>query len=134
MTFKELCKQLEVKIQNSYEQGVTLEDAEKLAAEFLFAELAVSAELKKSDLDSRLRKSGVKAIRSAIYLDIVQKADGKKPTEAQIAATIDSDKIVVDEQSAYDSAEVDKAELERFYEIFMNAHIHFRSVSKGRFE
>ncbi len=133
MKFQELCKQLETKIQNSYEQGVTLEDAERLAGEFLYAQLQVSTELKKADLDSRLRKSGVKAVRSAIYLDIVQKAD-KKPTETQIESMINADKIVQDEQEAFDRAEVDRNELERYYQIFQNAHIHYRGVSKGRFE
>jgi hypothetical protein len=131
--FETLCKQLEAKIVSSYEEGVTLEEAEKLAAQFLFAQLAVSTELKKADLDSRMRKNGVKSIRAAIYLDIVSKSD-KKPTEAQITATIDTDKIVGDEQGAFDMAEVSKADLERYYDIFGNAHVYFRTISKGRFD
>jgi hypothetical protein len=132
MNFKQLCKQLEVKIQNSYENGVTLEEAEKLAGEFLYAQMQVSEELKKADLDSRLRKTGVKSIRAAIYLDIVQKND-KRPTEANITAMIDSDQIVVGEQEAFDSAEVTRDELERYYDIFLNAHIYYRGVAKGNF-
>lgn len=130
---KELLKRLEDKIKQSYEQGITLDEAEKLASEFLYAQLQISAELTKYDLDSRLRKNGVKSIRAAIYLDIVQKSD-KKPTEAQIGAMIDADKIVQDEQQAYDQAEVSKAELDRYYDVFQNAHVHFRTVAKGRFE
>lgn len=130
--FKKLCEQLEAKIQNSYEQGTTLEQAEKLAAEFLFAMMQVSTELKKADLDSRLRKAGVKAIRGAIYLEIVLKAD-KKPVEAQLSAMIDTDKLVIDEQAAYDTAEVEKAELERYYDVFNNSHIFYRGVSRGNF-
>lgn len=133
MKFKELCESLETKIQKSYEDGVTLEEAEKLAGEFLYAQLQVSSELKKADLDARLRKNGTKAIRAAIYLDIVQKSD-KKPTEAQIAAMVDTDKIVQEEQQAFDTAEVNRDELERFYNIFQNAHVHFRGIAKGRFE
>ncbi len=131
--FKQMIEQLEAKIQNTYEQGVTLETAERLAAEFLYAQLKVSEALKAADLDARTRKSGVKAIRAAIYLDIVQKNE-KKPTESQISAQIDSDKLVIDEQNSYDSAEVEKAELDRYYDIFSNAHIYYRSIAKGKFE
>lgn len=130
--FENLCKSLESKIQNAYEQGITIEEAEKLASEFLYAQMTVSNELKTADLDSRMKKSGVKSIKAAIYLDIVQKAD-KKPTEAQIGAMIDSNKIVLDEQQALDLSEVDRDALERYYNIFINAHIHFRGVAKGNF-
>lgn len=131
--FKEMLRSLELKIQNSYESGVTVDEAERLASEFLYAQIQVSTELSKGDLDARMRKSGVKAVRAAIYLDIVSKAD-KKPVEAQITAMIDSDKLVVDEQRDFDAAEVSRDELERYYNIFINAHIHFRAVAKGRFE
>lgn len=131
--FTEFCKELEAEIERTYTEGATLEEAERLAAKFLSAQLAVSGELKKADLDSRMRKSGVKAIRAALYLEIVSKSD-KKPTEAQISALIDSDQLVTDEQLEYDRAEVDKAELERYYDIFVNSHIYFRGIAKGKFE
>lgn len=130
---KELCKQLEAKIVSSYEQGVSLEDAERLASEFLYAQMQISGELKKLDLDSRMRKTGVKAVRAAIYLDIVQKSD-KKPTEAQISAMLDSDQLVSGEQEALDTAEVERDDLKRYYDIFQNAHIHYRGIAKGRME
>lgn len=130
--FEKLCERLEAKIQSAYTEGVTLEEAEKLASEFLHGQLAVSNELKKSDLSSRMRKNGVKAIRAAIYLDTVQKSD-KKPTESQLTAMLDSDKIVSDEQEALDLAEVGRDELKRYYDIFTNAHIHFRGIAKGSF-
>lgn len=125
-------KKYEDKIISAYETGVSLEEAERLATEFLHAQLQVSVALKAADLDARMRKSGVKSIRAAIYLDIVQKSD-KKPTEAQIAALIDSDKLVLGEQQALDTAESDRDELERLFSVFQNAHIHFRGVSKGTF-
>jgi len=131
--FKALCQQLETKIQNAYTEGVTLEDAEKLAGEFLYVMLKVSEELKNASLDARMKKTGVKAVRAAIYLDVVQKAD-KRPTEAQTAAIIDSNEIVQKEQEVYDLAEVTADELERYYQIFREAHIHFRGISRGKFE
>lgn len=131
--FHKYCKELEEKITNSYLEGVTVEQAEKLAGEFLVAMMKISDEIKSVGLDARMKKSGVKALRAAIYLDIVQKAD-KKPTESQIDATITSDRIVVDEQQKLDAAEVYLDQLERYYDIFQNAHIHYRGVSKGRFD
>lgn len=130
MTFKERCEELEAIIQNTYTEGVTLDEAERLSGNFLHAMLQVNSQLSKADLDARTRKSGVKAVRAAVYLGIVQGSE-KKPTEAQIAAMIDTDSLVTSEQSALDSAEVLKAELERFYDIFNQAHIYYRQMSKG---
>jgi hypothetical protein len=133
MTFQELCKTLETKIQQSYEQGTSLEDAERLAGEFLNAMIKVSEELKTEDLSSRMRKSGLKAIRASAYLQICKNAE-RKPTESAIDAEITADKIVQQEQQSLDEAEVNRDNLERYYNIFQNAHIFYRAVSKGRFE
>lgn len=133
MSFKELCKSLEGKIQESYEQGVTLESAERLAAEFLHAQISVSAELKKADLDSRMRKSGVKAIRAAIYMEAATK-DTKKPSDVMLEAIVNMNELVIGEQKSFDDAEAEKDSLERYYNIFREAHIHYRNVSKGRFD
>lgn len=131
--FRQLCKQLEDKIQSSYEAGVTMEEAEKLAGEFLRAQLAVSFELTKADLDSRMRKSGVKAVRAALYINA--KSDTSvKHTEGSITALLDSNEIVSGEQTAFDEAEVNKNELDRLYDIFVNAHIFYRGVAKGGFQ
>lgn len=132
MTFKELCESLEQKIKSSYESGTTIEEAEKLAAEFLGAQMRVSTELATSDLDSRMRKSGVKAIRAAIYMDAATK-DPKKPSDVMLQAIVDLNEVVQAEQAEYDKKEVNKSELERLYDIFVNAHIYFRSVAKGNF-
>lgn len=131
--FKQLCQDLEKEIQISYESGVTMDDAEKLAAKFLYAQIQVSAELKKADLDSRLRKTGVKAIRAAVYMDAATKSD-RRPTEAALVATIDLNDLVQDEQSSFDNAEVERNDLERYYNVFINAHIFFRNVNRGKFE
>ena len=115
--FPEFCQQLEDKIKNAYEEGTSLEQAEKLAGEFLYGQMKVSHELSTTDLDSRMRKSGVKAVKAAIYMDAATKFD-KKPTEAMLAATVDSHEVVQSEQEALDKAEVSKSELERLYDIF----------------
>lgn len=131
MNFKQYCEKLENKIIASYEESITLPEAEKLAAEFLAAQLQVSRELAKCDLDSRMKKSGVKAIRAALYTEARSK--GEKQTEASIAALLDANDLVAGEQNAYDQAEVERDELERLYNIFQNAHIYYRTVAKGSF-
>jgi hypothetical protein len=130
MEFKEFCEQLEVKITATYEQGVGLESAERLAGELLMAMIRISKELEIQDLDSRMRKSGLKAVRAAAYLDIVSKGE-KKPTESHIAALIDTDKLVNDEQTGLDKSEVLRDSLDRYYNIFQNSHLHFRAIYKG---
>lgn len=133
MKFKQFCDSLEVKIIAAYEQGVSLEDAEKLASEFLHGMLQVSSELKKADLNSRMRKSGNKAIRAAVYTDICAKSE-KKPTESALDHLINMNDLVNKEQDALDTAEVERDELERYYDIFLNAHIHYRGTARGKFD
>jgi hypothetical protein len=133
MTFKEYCNQLEEVIANSYKRGTNATDAESFAAQFLQAQIKVSQELAKVDMDSRTRKSGVKAVRAAVYLDIVQNSD-KKPTEAQLSALVDTNDIVQGEQKSYDEAESYKEELERYYNIFRETHLFFRALMKERHE
>lgn len=133
MTFKQLCAELEITIQEAYASGVSLDEAERLAAKFLHAQIMVSVELKNADLDARMRKAGTKGVKAAVYLGEVSKSD-KKPTEAMLAALIDTNTDVMEEQQALDEAESLKADLERYYEIFREGHIYMRGISKGRFE
>lgn len=132
-SFKKLCADLESMIIGSYEMGVTLDEAEKLAGRFLQAQIQVSDELKKADLDSRMRKAGLKAIKAAVYMSAATTPE-KKPTEAALAAIVDCDSSVVDAQNELDSAEVERDSLERYYNIFREAHIYYRGISKGKFE
>lgn len=131
--FKRLCQSLGAKIQSAYTEGVTLDEAEKLASEFLYAQLQVSERLKAADLDSRMRKTGVKAVRAAIYMDAATKTD-KKPSDVLLEATVNMNELVQGEQNDFDAAEADRDELERHYNIFREAHIHFRGIAKGKFE
>lgn len=133
MKFTDFTKNLENKIKQAYEEGVTTEESEKLAAEFLHAMMTVSSQLKTSDLDARMRKSGVKAIRAVVYLENVAKAD-KKPSDVMLDAIINNNGLVNKEQESFDKAEVEKDELERYYNIFKEAHIYFRGIAKGKFD
>lgn len=132
-SFKDFCESIEIKIIATYDEGVTLGEAEKLAGEFLHAQMVVSAELKKADLDSRMRKSGVKAVKAAIYTETCAKSE-KKPTESALEHLINMNELVSSEQDELDKAEVDRDSLERYYNIFREAHIHFRGIAKGRMD
>lgn len=129
---KQMLQDLEEVIIRTYESGTTLDEAERLAARFLSAQMSVSSALRDLDLTARMAKSGVKAVRAAVYLSEVQKAD-KKPSDVLLAAIVDSDEIVSSEQTRLDTAEVDRDDLERYYNIFREAHIYYRGISKGRF-
>lgn len=127
---QQFLQKLESKIKSAYTEGVTMDEAEKLAAEFLHAQMVIAGELRKKDLDSRMRKSGLKAIRAAVYHQIVSSSE-KKPTEGAIEHSLNLDKDVASEQDAYDNAEVEKDELERYYNICREGHIYFRGIAKG---
>ena len=132
MNFQERCAELEAIIQAAYEESVTMPEAEKLAALFLKAQMECATQLQALSLDARMRKTGVKSIRAAIYLDTIQKAD-KRPTEAQVAAMVDSNPLVEGEQKRFDEAEVECETVKRYYDIFVNAHIYYRGIAKGTF-
>ena len=131
--FKTFCEELTKDIQTAYEGSVTLDDAEKLAAKFLLAQIKVGQTLATYDLDARIRKSGLKAVKSAVYMEAATK-DPKKPTEAALQAIVDMDKIVMGEQEAFDTAEVTRNELVNFLSVCKDSHIYFRGLSRGRYE
>lgn len=131
--FQDFCLELESDIKRAYEEAISTEEAERLAAKFLLAQIQVGRELSSVDLDTRTKKVGLKAFRAVVYLEQANKYD-KKPTEAALAAYIDSDQLVVKEQTAYDAAEVGKAELENYLHVFRDAHIFFRGIAKGKFD
>lgn len=120
-------------ITRAHEHGVTLEEAEKLAAKFLDGSIQVGEALKSADLDRRMKKSGVKSIKAAAYLNAATQGD-KKPSDKLIEAVIDSDTDVVAAQDLFDTAEVEVASLQSYQSVFHEAHIFFRGIAKGRFD
>lgn len=119
-------------IQKSYESGITIEEAEKLAGKFLNAQIQVANELQKVDLDSRMKKSGVKAVKAAVYMEAAIKTD-KKPSDVMLEQLINKNEIVASQQELLDIAEVEKDKLYNYLSIFREAHIHYRSIAKGSF-
>jgi len=126
-------KALEQKIINSYVEGVTTQQAENLAGEFLEAQIKASEELKQLDLNARLLKSLVKQTRAEVFVREATTPE-KKPSDTLLTALVDKDLKVSAEQGAFDEAEVDRDELYRMFSIFQNAHLHFRAIAKGKFE
>lgn len=126
-------EQLEKKIVTSYSEGVTISDAESLAAEFLEAMLLVSSDLRQADLDTRMRKTGLKAVKAAVLLEEARKGD-KKPADSLLAALVDRSELVISEQKSFDTAENEKESLERLFSVFKESHVHFRGISKGKYD
>lgn len=130
---KEFFESLTREIQGAYESSVTIPEAEALASKFLHAQILVSGDLTLASLDARMRKTGVKALRAQAYLEEVKKAD-KKPSDVMLEAIVNSDTTVRDHQNELDASESHREELERLYNVFREAHIHFRGISKGKYE
>lgn len=128
-----LCEDLENDIKKTYEEGVSLDQAEKLAAKFLYAQIKITEALSVQDLDTKMKKSGVKAVRAAIYMSEATKGE-KKPSDTFLQSLVDMNEIVGTEQRSLDESEVKRNSLENYFNIFKDAHVYFRQISKGRFE
>lgn len=130
--FKAFCDELTSEIQDSYTGEVSIAKAERLAAKFLHAQIQVSDQLRNRDLDARMRKSGVKGVKAAAYMAIATASD-KKPSDTFIENSINTNELVNSEQDKLDQAEVDRDSLERYYDIFREAHIYYRNLAKATF-
>ncbi len=119
-------------IQKAYTEGVEIGEAEKLAARFLHAQIKAGDALKDDDLDARMKKAGLKAVKAAAYLAESRKAE-KKPTEAMLEALVNTDKTVLASQTALDNAEVHRDMLQNYLNVFREGHIYFRKIGGGTF-
>lgn len=128
-----LCEELAEEIKKSYESGVTMEEAEKLASRFLHAQFVISNNLRTLDLDARMKKSGLKAVKAAVYHDNASKAE-KKPSDTYLQNLVDLDENTLAEQRLLDTAEVERDLFQNYLGIFKDAHVHFRTIAKGRFD
>lgn len=127
-----LCKELEESVQAVYEDGVTIEQAEKLAAKMLGAQMKIAMQLASIDLDSRMKKNGVKSVKAAVYMDEISKHE-KKPAEAYLENAVNLNELVCKEQDSYERSDAEKNALSTYLGIFKDAHIYFRTVAKGNF-
>lgn len=130
--FKTYCKELQEEIQAAYTGEISLTKAERLAAKFLDAQMVVSNQLQAVDLDARMKKSGIKAVKAGAYMEIATAGD-KKPSDTFIENAVNKNELVNKQQDALDTAEVERDALERYYNIFREAHIYFRGMAKTSF-
>lgn len=130
---KKECDELEQVITNTYTEGVTIEDAEKLAARFLGAQLKVANELSKADLDSRMKKSGLKTIKASTYLDAATQGE-KKPSDTLLNNVVETNELVLASQKEFDESDVNTEMLKNYMSIFKESHIYFRGIAKGKFD
>ena len=119
-------------IQSAYTEGVSMEQAEKLAAKFLHAQIKAGAALREADLDARMRKTGVKAVKAAVYLEEAKKGD-KKPSDVMLEAIVNNTGKVKDLQNQLDTAEAYRDQLVNYLSVFREGHIYFRGIAKGNF-
>ncbi len=129
--FEELVNTLQDVIKTAYTEGMTIEEAEKTAGRFLEAQMIVADKLANVDLDSRMRKSGLKTIKASVYMEHATKGE-KKPSDVMLEAIVNKEKLVTDEQAAFDNAEVNREYLQNLMSIFKEGHIYFRQLSKGQ--
>lgn len=119
-------------IEKASEEGIGLDAAEKAAGTALMVMNSLSEDLKEADKDRRMRKRGVKAIRSAIRMEEIKKHD-KKPTEGALEDTVNTNSIVASQEESFDNSEVFTEELERQFGIAKESHLWLRAISKGAF-
>jgi hypothetical protein len=128
MDNKQFIADLELKVRDSYGQGISGQGAQDLAGEFLAAMFQLSDLMGDADLDTRMRKSGLKAVRAGVYMEAAT-ADVKKPSDTFLNELVAAHPHVLELQKAYDEAEVELAELERVFGILKECHVHFRKKS-----
>ena len=129
---QDLCKTLEASIQKAYDESPTVPEAERLAALFLKAQMVLAQELQVADLNARMRKSGLKAIKAAVYMEAATKVE-KKPSDTLLNYQVDLSDLVTGEQRAFDEAETESDLIQNFLNIAREGHIYFRGIAKGNF-
>lgn len=127
-TYKDLVSEIE----KASDEGLTMEHAERVAATSLFVMNSLSEQLTGADKNARMRKQGLKAIKSAVRQEEIKRHE-KKPTEGHLDDIVNLDTMVQSEENGYDDAETTRDELERQFSIAKESHLYFRSVSKGTF-
>lgn len=124
---------LKREIERAYNGDVTIDEAERLAARFLMAQMEVAQELSIADLDARMKKNGLKTHKAFVYMEAATKGD-KKPSEGFLENHIALDPGYQLAQRDFDSAENRRESMQLYLGIFKDAHIYFRGISKGRYE
>src|ERR1035437_7680428 len=109
--FESICKELSQTIERVYNEGCTILEAERLAARTLSVRMVLADDIKTKDLDARMKKHGVKAIRAKAYMDELVKYD-KKPAETFLENAVNTCALVEAAETLYAVADTEKERLE----------------------
>ena len=126
-------KELKATIDRVYNEGCTVLEAERLAAKTLSVRLEISDRIKEVDLDARMKKHGIKAIRAKEYMDELAKYD-KKPAEGLLEHAVNLSELVGAAEGLYNNADTEVDRLKTYLGVFSDAHIFFRTIAKGSYE
>ncbi len=124
---------LEEDIKSVYFNSPTPQDAEKLATKLLYTQIELGSQLRSVSLDAKMKKAGLKAIRSAVYLEECRRTE-KKPTENTLECLVNISPLVTEAQSMSDMADTLVGELDNLLNVAREAHIFVRGLAKGRYE
>lgn len=130
--FINFCEELKEEIQSAYTGEISLTKAERISAKFLDGMWRVSDQLHSIELDARMKKAGLKAVKAGVYMEAATATD-KKPSDTYIDNIINKSPLVNQQQDALDTVEVERDLLERYLGIFKEAHIYFRGMAKQSF-
>ncbi len=122
----------EENIKEAYEHGVAPPHAIKMAARFLHAQIKAGEVFKDADLDARMKKAGLKAIKASVYLGEAGKSE-KKPSDVMLSALVDQHEKVRAAQKDLDTAEVYRDEIQNYLNVFREGHIYFRKIGGDTF-
>ena len=123
-------EELKQAVMNAYESGTTMEEAERLAAKCLGAQLDIATEIGVADLDARMKKNGLKATKAQAYMEEISKHD-KKPSDSFLENVVTLNSLVNTQADLYEHADANREELNLFFGIFKDAHIYFRMLVKA---
>ena len=91
--------------------------------------MEIAAELAVVDLDSRMKKNGLKAKRATTYMSVVASAD-KKPSDTLLENHCNLDPGVQLSMNEYEEADAKRESLKLYFGIFHEAHLYFRTIAK----
>ena len=126
------CVELKEAIIKAHQTETSVSEAEQLSAKCLAASMALADDIRAVDLKARMRKIGLRNIRSQAYLDELAKHE-KKPTEAYIDAAINLNVDIAPLEMELADKEVELNNLKHYYEVFKEAHQYFRAIMKAGF-
>lgn len=105
-------------------QSISTVDAEKKASEFLVA-LAELADLKHAFMEQKIK---LVSLHTSVYAEEMSKGTSKTMTENKLVA--EASKAYISARESMENIENDINYIKSYYEIFLNAHLFYRTMAK----